>query len=91
MSNLTNLKSREHEFLSYISDLMHLDVSDNDIVEAIDREKKTRFTKADVTPDEMLWLKEMMGIATQIKDYQDEMEISSLIKQWQATYPIMDE
>lgn len=91
MSNLSNLKSREHEFLSYISNLMHEGMSDNDIIEAIDREKMTRFTKPDVTQDEMEWLKEMMGISGQIKNYQDEMEIESLVKQWQSTYPIMDE
>lgn len=91
MSNLNNLKSREHEFLSYISDLMHTGMVDNHIVEAIDREKLTRFTKPDVTPDEKIWLEEMFGIARQIKDYQDEMEIQSLVKQWHSTYPILDE
>lgn len=88
---MINLESRYNEFLSYVSDLLYAKLDFDEIIKKMDMEKGTRFTTSNMSLDEIIWLKDLFATAQNVNDYQDELEIESLVKEWQNSFPIMQD
>ena len=88
---MINLESRYNEFLSYVSDLLYAKLDFDEIIKKMDMEKGTRFTSSNMSLDEIIWLKDLFATAQNVNDYQDELEIESLVKEWQNSFPIMQD
>ena len=88
---MINLESRYNEFLSYVSDLLYAKLDFDEIIKKMDMEKGTRFTSSNMSLDEIIWLKDLFATAQNVNDYQDELEIKLLVKEWQNSFPIMQD
>ena len=88
---MINLESRYNEFLSYVSDLLYAKLDFDEIIKKMDKEKGTRFTSSNMSLDEMIWLNDLFATAHNVNDYQDRLEIESLVKQWQNSFSLMQD
>ena len=76
---LTQLKNRDSELLSYISDRLYEGNNFDDIKQGLDKVLGSRFSKHDVSNDEIQWLKETCNDAENINSYQNNMVYENLI------------
>ena len=68
---LNQLKNRDSELLSYISDRLYEGYNYDDIKIGLDKVLGSRFSKKDVSNDEIQWLKDTCNDAKNINNYQD--------------------
>ena len=76
---LTQLKNRDTELLSYISDRLYEGNDLDDIKQGLDKILGSRFSKPDVSKDEIQWLKETCNDGDNINSYQDNLIYQNMI------------
>ena len=79
---LTQLKNRDRELLSYISDRLYEGNNFDDIKLGLDKILGSRFSKPDVSNSEILWLKETCNDAENINSYQDNIVYENMINKF---------
>lgn len=76
---MENLKLNESKILSYVSDQLYIGIELEQIKQQLDDIYGSRFTTPNVTEEEIKWLYETCHDAENINHYQDEMELETLI------------